>query len=127
MPYTIQNLRRTADSAPRFGLSEIGEAHFPREELGAQTVGLAYHVLKPDKRTPFGHRHEQAEEIYVVLAGSGRVRLDDEVREIAELDAIRVEPKVARAFEAGPEGMSVLVFGPRHEGDGELLQDFWPR
>jgi uncharacterized cupin superfamily protein len=123
--YTIKNLRETADSAPDFGLSDVGEAHFPREELGAETTGLAYHVLKPGKRTAFGHRHEQAEEVYVVLAGSGRVRLDDDIEEIGELDAIRVEPQVARAFEAGPEGMSVLVFGPRHEKDGELLHDFW--
>ena len=125
MGYTIKNLRETADSAPEFGLSDVGEAHFPREELDAETIGLAYHVLKPDKRTAFGHRHEQAEEVYVVLSGSGRVRLDDEIRDIGELDAIRVEPKVARAFEAGPEGMSLLVFGPRHAGDGELLHDFW--
>jgi len=125
MGYTIKNLRETADSAPEFGLSDVGEAHFPREELDAETIGLAYHVLKPDKRTAFGHRHEQAEEVYVVLSGGGRVRLDDEIREIGELDAIRVEPKVARAFEAGPEGMSLIVFGPRHAGDGELLHDFW--
>lgn len=126
MTYTIKNLRETADSAPGFGLAEVAEAHFPREELGAESTGLAYHVLKPGKRVPFGHRHEKAEEIYVVMAGSGRIRLDDELREIGELDAIRVEPTVARGFEAGPEGMTLLVFGPRHEGDGELLQEFWP-
>ncbi len=125
MAYTLKNLRETADSAPSFGLADMGEAHFPREELGARTIGLAYHVLKPNRRTPFGHRHDQAEEIYVVLSGSGRVRLDDEIVEMGELDALRVEPHVARAFEAGPEGVTVLVFGPRHEGDGEILQDFW--
>lgn len=126
MGYTIRNLRETADSAPRFGLAEVAEAHFPREELGSETTGLAYYVVKPGKRVPFGHRHENAEEIYVVLAGGGRVRLDEEVCEVAELDAIRVSPDVARGMEAGPEGMTVLVFGPRHENDGELLQDFWP-
>lgn len=125
MSYTIKNLRQTTDSAPRFGLSDIGEAHFPREELDAQTIGLAYHVLKPGRRTAFGHRHEQAEEIYVVLSGSGRVRLDDEIEEIGALDAVRVEPQVARAFEAGAEGMSLIVFGPHHAGDGELLHEFW--
>ena len=125
MSYTIKNLRDTKDSAPEFGLSEVGEAHFPREELGAETTGLAYHVMNPNARQGFGHRHEQAEEVYVVLAGSGRIRLDDEVKEIKELDAIRVEPKIARGFESGPEGLSLLVFGPRHAGDGELLRDFW--
>jgi uncharacterized cupin superfamily protein len=125
MSYTIKNLDSTEDSAVKFGFSEIGEAHFPREELGAERTGFAYHVLKPGKRQAFGHRHEQAEEVYVVLEGGGRIRLDDEVREISRHDAIRVAPPVVRAFEAGPEGLSVLVFGTRHEGDGELLQDFW--
>src|ERR1700687_3882928 len=95
MSYTIRNLRETPDSAPKFGFGELGEAHFPREVLEAVQTGLAYHVLKPGKRSAFGHRHENAEEIYVVLAGSGRMRLDDDIVEVSELDAIRVEPKVA--------------------------------
>lgn len=125
MTYTIRNLRDTADSAPKFGLEELGEAHFPREDLGAQTTGLAYHVLKPGKRQSFGHRHEQAEEVAVVLSGGGRVRLDDEIVDIGELDAIRIAPQVKRAFEAGSEGLSLIVFGPHRQGDGEILNDFW--
>ncbi len=125
MSYTIRNLADTADSAPEFGLGEVGEAHFPREELGAESTGLAYHVLKPGKRQRFGHRHDEAEEVTVVLSGSGRVRLDDEIVEISQLDAIRIAPKITRAFEAGPDGLTMLVFGPRHAGDGELLSDFW--
>jgi quercetin dioxygenase-like cupin family protein len=123
--YTIKNLGETPDSAPKFGFAELGEAHFPREELDAKATGMAYHVLKPGKRNAFGHRHQNAEEVYVVIAGSGRVRLDDEVREIARLDAIRVAPEIVRAFEAGPDGLEVLVFGAHHEKDGELLPDFW--
>jgi mannose-6-phosphate isomerase-like protein (cupin superfamily) len=125
MSYTIKNLRDTKDSAPQFGLDEVGEAHFPREELDAEATGLAYHVLAPSKRHPFGHRHNQAEEIYVILAGGGRMRLDDETIDVGELDAIRVAPAVERGFEAGARGMSVLVFGPHFEKDGELLRDFW--
>lgn len=125
MTYTIKNLSDTADSAPKFGFAEIGEAHFPREELGAESTGLAYHVLKPGKRQAFGHRHDDAEEVTVVLSGGGRVRLDDEIIEVGELDAIRIAPEVKRAFEAGSEGLTMLVFGPRHAGDGEVLQDFW--
>ena len=125
MAYTLKNLRDTEDSAPRFGFGELGEAHFPREELGAEEIGLAYQVLKPGRRQAFGHRHENAEEIYVVLSGSGRVRLDDEVIEVGELDALRVAPEVTRAFEAGSDGLQVLVFGARHAGDGELVTDFW--
>jgi mannose-6-phosphate isomerase-like protein (cupin superfamily) len=125
MSYTIKNLDATTDSAERFGLSEIGEAHFASKELGATSTGFSYHVLKPDKRQAFGHRHENAEEVYVVLDGDGRIRLDEEIREISRHDAIRVAPPVVRALEAGPEGMSVLVFGAHHEGDGELLHEFW--
>ena len=125
MSYTIKNLTETKDSAPQFGLEEMGEAHFPREELGAQATGISYQVLKPGKRQSFGHVHEQAEEIYVVLAGSGRVRLDDEIVEIGALDAIRVEPSVKRAFEAGPEGLQWMAVGPHFEKDGEIIQEFW--
>lgn len=119
------NLTETADSAPKFGLEEFGEAHFPREELDAKTTGLSYQVLKPGKRQQFGHKHDKAEEVYVVLSGSGRVRLDDEIVELEELDAIRVEPSVMRAFEAGPDGMAWLAFGPHHDKDGNLDREFW--
>jgi uncharacterized cupin superfamily protein len=125
MTYTIKNLSETVDSAPKFGFAEIGEAHFPREELGAQSTGFAYHVLKPGKRQAFGHRHDEAEEVAVVIAGGGRVRLDDEIVELRELDAIRIAPPVTRAFEAGADNLTLLVFGPRCAGDGEVLQDFW--
>jgi uncharacterized cupin superfamily protein len=125
MDYTHKNLRDTEDSAPKFGLAELGEAHFPGEELGAETIGLGYQVLRPGRRQAFGHRHENAEEVYVVLSGGGRMRLDDELVEVGPLDAIRVAPRVTRAFEAGPDGLTVLVFGPRHAGDGELRHDFW--
>ncbi len=119
------NLNETADSAPKFGLEEMGEAHFPREELDAKTTGLSYQVLKPGKRQQFGHKHDKAEEVYVVLSGSGRVRLDDEIVELEQLDAIRVEPKVMRAFEAGPDGMAWLAFGPHHDKDGQMDREFW--
>jgi mannose-6-phosphate isomerase-like protein (cupin superfamily) len=125
MSYTKMNLTETVDSAPKFGFEEMGEAHFPREELDAKETGLSYQVLRPGKRQMFGHKHDKAEEVYVVLKGSGRMRLDDEIIEIAELDAIRVEPQVKRAFEAGEDGLQWLAFGAHHEKDGEVLQEFW--
>jgi mannose-6-phosphate isomerase-like protein (cupin superfamily) len=125
MSYTIKNLRETTDSAPKFGLAEMGEAHFPREELDAEQTGFSYQVLNPGKRQMFGHRHDEAEEVYVVLSGAGRMRLDEEIVDVKELDAIRVAPAVKRAFEAGAGGMQVLAFGARHDGDGEMDPEFW--
>jgi uncharacterized cupin superfamily protein len=124
--FTIENLRSVEDSAPKFGFAEIQEARFAGGALDAEKTGLAYHRFNAGMRQAFGHRHVDAEEVYVVLSGSGRIRLGDEIRDVAVLDAIRVAPDIIRAFEAGPDGLEILAFGPRHEGDGELLPDFWP-
>ena len=111
--------------AVEHGLSETQEARFARADLGAEQTGMNYLIVKPGQREAFAHRHRTAEEIYVVLAGSGAVKLDDELVQLAPLDAVRVSPGVARAFEAGPQGLEVLVFGPHVEADGEIVQDFW--
>jgi quercetin dioxygenase-like cupin family protein len=125
MSFTIKNLREVEDVAPRFGFDQVQEARFPWRALEAEQTGMAYHVIKPDQRGG-AHRHDQAEEIYLVLSGSGRIKLDDEVRQIGPMDAIRISPQVKRAFAAGPEGLELLVFGPHHEADGEILkEDVW--
>jgi mannose-6-phosphate isomerase-like protein (cupin superfamily) len=126
MTYTIKNLREVEDVAPKFGFDEVQEARFARNDLDSESIGLAFHIVKPGRRQAFAHRHQQAEEIYVVLSGAGRMKLEDDIREVGPMDAIRVSPEVARAFEAGPEGLELLVFGPRHANDGEALSgDFW--
>jgi uncharacterized cupin superfamily protein len=123
--YAKKNLRDVQDMAVEHGLSKSQEARFPARELGADQTGMNYLIVKPGQREAFAHRHRTAEEIYVVLAGSGSVKLGDDVVELAPLDAVRVSPGVARAFEAGPDGLEVLVFGPHVEADGELVHDFW--
>lgn len=125
MSHTVKNLTEIDDSAVKGGFSDNQEARFAGKALDAESTGLAYHIVKPGKKQAFGHRHENAEEVYVVLSGEGRVALDDDVIDVKRLDAIRVAPTVARRFEAGPEGLELVVFGPRHEGDGEVLPDFW--
>ncbi len=127
MDYSIKNLRQVEDSAAKHGYSEMGEARFANSELEAENTGLAYHVLRPNKRQAFAHRHDKAEEIYVVLSGSGRIKLDDEVVELETMDAVRLAPSVVRALEAGPDGLELLAFGPRHQADGEILpiDGFW--
>jgi mannose-6-phosphate isomerase-like protein (cupin superfamily) len=125
--YSMKNLREVEDLALKHGYSETQQARFPREDLDAEATGIAFHVINPGKRQAFAHRHNQAEEVFVVLSGSGCAKLDDEVVEVGPMDAIRVAPPVARAFEAGPDGLEILVFGPHHAGDAEMLQDpgFW--
>lgn len=124
-PYTLKKLTDVEDSAPRFGVGEVQEARFAKDDLDAEHTGVSHHRIKARKRQAFAHRHEKAEEIYVVLAGSGRVKLDDEILEIEKLDAIRVAPGVTRQFEAGPDGLEVLALGPRHDGDGKMIQEWW--
>jgi uncharacterized cupin superfamily protein len=123
MSYAIRNLREVEDSAPKYGFGDTQEAHFARHELGAERTGLSFHVVKPGQRQGFAHRHGEAEEIYVVVRGSGRMRLDDEVVEVGPMDAIRVAAPVARCFEAGDEGLDVLAFGTHHENDTEMITD----
>ena len=128
MSHSIKNLRDVHDVAPDAGFGEIQEARFARGDLDAETTGLAYHVLKPGKRQAFAHRHDEAEEIYVILSGAGRLKLDDEIVDVGVMDAVRVAPTVARAFEAGADGpLEILVFGPHHDKDGEIIKDdtFW--
>jgi mannose-6-phosphate isomerase-like protein (cupin superfamily) len=125
MSYTKKNLRDVEDMAVKHGLSENQEARFARQALDAEQTGVNYLIIKPERREAFAHRHRTAEEIYVVLGGSGRVKLDDELVELAALDAVRVGPGTTRSFEAGPDGLEVLVFGPHVESDGEMVSDFW--
>jgi quercetin dioxygenase-like cupin family protein len=123
--YTHMKLTDVKDMAPEFGYGELAEARFARESLDAEQTGISHLKLKPGKRMPFGHKHDEAEEIYIVIAGSGRIKLDDEIIEVVELDAIRIAPEVARGVEGGPEGIQILAVGAHHDNDGELLHGWW--
>jgi len=125
MSYTITNLRDVEDAAARHGFSEHQESRFARRDLDADETGISLHAIRPGKRQAFAHRHHEAEEIYVVLSGSGRIKLDEELRDVGPLDAVRVSPETVRAFEAGPEGLEVLAVGPHHSADTEMVRDFW--
>lgn len=124
-PYTIKQLTEVEDSAPKFGHGEVQEARFASSDLDTEQTGLSHHRLTAGNRQPFAHRHENAEEVYVVVSGSGRLKLDDEIIEVTTLDAIRVAPQVTRCFEAGPDGLEVIATGARHEGDGEIVPEWW--
>ena len=102
----------------------MGGARRPR---GAGRRGDRRRVLPAAgrRRSPFTHRHREAEEVYVVLRGRGRVKLDDEILDVGPLDAIRVAPGTARAFEAGDDGLDLLAFGPHRGNDGVPVDDPW--
>jgi mannose-6-phosphate isomerase-like protein (cupin superfamily) len=124
--YTIKNIKEIDDSAVQFGLSPNLEARFGRKPLHAEKSGFSYQRLAPNFRQPFGHRHKDQEETYVVISGSGRAKVEDEVLDLRQWDALRVPPETLRAFEGGPEGIEFLVFGAGEGGDTDTFDDFWP-
>ena len=123
--YTLKRLSEVEDSAPKFGFAEHQESRFANADLEAEQTGVSFHRVKPGKRQAFAHRHHQAEEVYVVLAGSGRVKLDDDIVDLRPLDALRVAPRVTRQFEAGSDGLQLLAFGPHQDHDAEIVQNWW--
>jgi quercetin dioxygenase-like cupin family protein len=115
--YTHVNLKSDVEnSAEKFGLAPDLETHFASGDLGLEKCAISYQRLEPSKRMPSGHRHEQQEELYVVVGGSGRAKLGDDVIELETLDAIRIEPGTMRAVEAGPDGIEILAFGAPNLG-----------
>jgi mannose-6-phosphate isomerase-like protein (cupin superfamily) len=122
--FTIKNLRSVEDQAAAHGFGDSQEARFAHGDLEAEQTGVSLQFVKPGKRHAFPHRHHNAEEVYVVISGAGRVKLDNKVKAIKPYDAIRVAPHVTRSFEAGYEGLELLAFGPRAKGDGEIVEDF---
>ncbi|MGI8714886.1 MAG: hypothetical protein ACR2NR_17250 [Solirubrobacteraceae bacterium] len=123
--HTQINLADVEDAAPAGGFGDRWEARVARVDLEAEQTGVTHFRLRPGKRSPFAHRHFNAEEVYVIVAGTGRVKLDGEISGVRMLDAIRIAPEVVRAFEAGPDGLEFLVVGPHHEGDGQQIADAW--
>jgi mannose-6-phosphate isomerase-like protein (cupin superfamily) len=124
--YTIVNLLEMDDSVE--GRVDGLEGRFSRKHLGSRDLGVSHWRYAPNTRNSNAHSHREQEEAYVVVAGSGRVRLGDEVRDIGQWDVVRVAPEVVRAFEAGPEGLELIAIGgPRPEGgDGVLSDSPWP-
>jgi len=124
--YTKLNLTEDVEnSAVMFGMGEVLQAHFARQAIEATNFGLSLQRLKPGARMPFGHRHSEQEEVYVVVGGSGRLKIEDEVLELAQWDAVRVDPELVRNLEAGPDGMDVLAFGAPGVRDSEQFMNWW--
>jgi mannose-6-phosphate isomerase-like protein (cupin superfamily) len=125
--YTIVNLNEVEDMAPKFGFSPGLQSRFARVPLGLEKSGISLFRVAPGFRSPFGHRHAEQEEIYVVVSGSARMKLDDEVVELRAWDALRVPGHTMRTFEGGPDGAEIIAFGaPNTENkDAEMVPEWW--
>ena len=127
--YTKVNLKQDVeDMAPRFGYAENVEARFARKTLELEQSGVSYFKIAPGFRMPFGHRHGEQEEVYLVVSGSARMKVADDIVELSALDALRVPGSTPRGMEAGPDGAEIVAFGaPNTDNeDAEMLPDFWP-
>jgi mannose-6-phosphate isomerase-like protein (cupin superfamily) len=124
--YTKVNLKEVEDQAPKFGLSPDLEARFARVALEAEQTGVTYQRLAPNFRIPWGHTHKTQEEVFIVVGGSLRAKLGDDIVELAPWDAVRIHKDTMRGFEAGPEGVELIAIGvPGGPGDAETTQDWW--
>jgi quercetin dioxygenase-like cupin family protein len=123
--FVIKNLMEIEDASSR---PEV-EARFSRKFLDSEHLGVSHFRYAPGFQAVDGHSHEVQEEAYVVVGGSGRIRLDDETIELSRWDVVRVAPGVVRGFEAGPEGLELIAVGSDKPegGDGTLVADRWPR
>jgi mannose-6-phosphate isomerase-like protein (cupin superfamily) len=125
VPFTLKNIKGDLeDIGHKFDGSPDLEFRAATAALELEQSGLSYQRVPPDYRFPFGHTHRKQEEIYVVVRGSGRMKLDDEIVALKEWDAVRVPPGTWRGFEAGPDGLELLVFAApseaqRDDVDGE--------
>jgi mannose-6-phosphate isomerase-like protein (cupin superfamily) len=126
--YTLKNLKEDVDdSAVQFGLSPSLEARFARDPLELENSGVSYLRLAPGQRVPWGHTHRQQEEVYVVVGGSGRIKLDDEVVDLRRWDAMRIGKETMRDVEAGDDGIELILIGAPYAGpgDADIEQGWW--
>jgi len=129
--FTLRNLKADLDDiGPAFKGAPDLEFRAATKPLGLEHSALSYQRVPPGYRFPYGHTHETQEEVYVVVRGSGRMKIDDEIVELAEWDAVRVAPDTWRGYEAGPEGLEILVIGAPNLGDApredvEGKRDWW--
>jgi mannose-6-phosphate isomerase-like protein (cupin superfamily) len=114
--YTLVNLKEVEDRAPQFGLAPDLEARFAGEPLGLEQSGISYQRFAPNHRFPYGHRHDRQEEVYLLVGGSARLKLDDELVDLKQWDAVRISAETMRGIEAGPEGCELVAFGAPHAG-----------
>jgi uncharacterized cupin superfamily protein len=125
--YTHLNIKDVDDQAPNFGLGDNLEFRMARVGLGLEQSGVSYLRLEPGFRLPFGHKHKNQEEVYVLVRGAARMKIEDEVLDLKPWDAVRVHKDTMRTMEAGDEGAEFLIVGAPNTGpgDAEMVQEWW--
>lgn len=128
--YTVQNLKQIDNAGAAFGLPEDQiELRLGRGPLGCETAGVSYMKLGPGYRAPFGHSHGEQEEIYVLVSGSARMKIGDDMVDLQPFTAVRVAPASMRGYEGGPQGAELIVVGAPQpsspDGDGNVEPGWW--
>lgn len=126
--YKVQNLREVENQGVRFGLDENDlQLRMAKDPLECENAGISYLRFGPGYRPPFGHKHKEQEEIYVLVGGSARMKIEDEIVDLKPFDAVRVSPDTMRGYEGGPEGAEFLVIGAPKTGpgDSDIVQGWW--
>jgi mannose-6-phosphate isomerase-like protein (cupin superfamily) len=125
--YTKLNLREEVeDQAPKFGMDDL-EFHTARVPLELENSGVSFLRIAPKYRMPFGHTHAEQEEVYVLVSGGARLKVDDEILELEPWDAVRIHKDTMRNLEGGPEGAEIILFGAPNagSGDAQMTPDWW--
>ena len=125
--YTVLKVSEVDDQGPNFGLEGKMEARFMRVDLGCENCGVTYLRIAPNFRIPFGHRHKVQEEVYMLVSGSARIKVEDEVHDLEPWTAVRMSKDTNRGLEAGPEGAEFVLVGAPNTGPGDAIteQGWW--
>ena len=125
--FTVVNLKKDVeDMAPKFGMAPGVEARFARQNLELESSGMSYFKIAPGFRMPFGHRHSEQEEVYAVVSGSARLKLDDEILDLEQWDVVRIPRETWRALEGGTNGAEVIAFGAPNTDNKDIeMQPGW--
>lgn len=123
--HATTNLEQAKNVAPDYGMGDMGEARFLRRDLGAERIGLAHYRMNAGRRIGFGHRHTESEEVYVVIRGSGRFKVEEEIFDVGVNDVVYCAPTAMRAWEAGPDGLELLAFGGHAETESADMEPGW--
>jgi quercetin dioxygenase-like cupin family protein len=83
------------------------------KQLEASSLGARLWRLRPGEASS-KHRHQRQEELYVLLEGRGRIRIDEEALELVPLDSLLVEPGAVRQVfnDTDQEALWLVVGAP---------------